>query len=59
MLYLFFNLLQFIALLTDVVEQLQSFIIFLGDLHTSLLQTALQTLHTKHLNVHYLKTILN
>lgn len=41
---LFFDFLQFVALLPYVVQELQSFIILLRHLHAGLLQTALQTL---------------
>lgn len=44
--HLFFNLLQLVALLSNVMEQLQSLVVLLRHLDTSLLQAALQTLHT-------------
>lgn len=42
--HLFFDLLQFVALFSDVMEELQSFVIFLWHFDTSLLQTTLETL---------------
>lgn len=50
--YLFFNFLQLVALLTDVMQQLHSFVIFSGHLHTSFLKASLQALwaHMSKLN---------
>lgn len=45
-LHLFFNLLQLVALLSNVMEQLQSLVVLLRHLDTSLLQAALKTLYT-------------
>lgn len=39
--YLLLDLLELPALLSDVVEKLQSFVILLGHLHPRLLQTSL------------------
>lgn len=41
---LLFDLLQLVALLADVVQELQRFVVLLGNFHPSLLQAALQTL---------------
>lgn len=50
--YLLFNFLQLVALLTDVMQQLHSLVVFSGDLHTSLLEASLQALqaHMSKLN---------
>lgn len=50
-LYLLFDLLKRVALLPDVMEEVQSFVVLLWHLHTSLFQTALQTLKPRRTNV--------
>ena len=44
--YLLFNFLQLIALLSDVMQQLQGLVILSGDLHTCLFQASFQALQT-------------